>query len=256
MNHTVYVNKTIVKYVNKTVPVYINRTVYVYVPSNASGSVDPMNDSALCFGKMVVLNNGTAWLAGAIMIPQYVAQVLAPYEGFGNNATAVLCPPGTPAVVANGTTWCYPGIDISVGWPPSQNNDMDYAAEVINGTYMFTAALPLREVNGYYMTAFLYILGGTYNSKNGMEVFQNGVWTYVNSLLIAYFTYTPNGTITMTGPCSIGVLGPFTPSEAEQQLLPLPLWQWYRMIAGVNSTNYTFVHEVDLLWQLLSSSSS
>lgn len=68
VNHTVYVNQTVVKYVyvNETVPVYVNRTVYVYVPSNASfGGVPIYNDTGgVCHLYSLVLPNGTIWTLG------------------------------------------------------------------------------------------------------------------------------------------------------------------------------------------------
>ncbi len=66
VNHTVYVNQTVVKYVyvNKTVPVYINRTVYVYVPSNASFGIPILNNTGTCGLYSLVLPNGTIWTLG------------------------------------------------------------------------------------------------------------------------------------------------------------------------------------------------
>ena len=59
VNHTVYVNRTVVKYVyvNQTVPVYINRTVYVPV------YVNPL-DTGTCNIYTLVLTNGSLWTLG------------------------------------------------------------------------------------------------------------------------------------------------------------------------------------------------
>jgi hypothetical protein len=69
VNHTVYVNQTIVKYmyVNKTVPVYINRTVYVTIGSNMSYFE---SYAGYCSGRLVILPNNTAWIVWFWLAPK------------------------------------------------------------------------------------------------------------------------------------------------------------------------------------------
>ena len=91
VNHTVYVNRTIVKYVNVTVPVYINRTVIKYVPMPVNQTtfvVSPSNQSLMLFwwnvtgyimgsgwvwGRVVVLPNGTGWFIAVWVVPDSIA---------------------------------------------------------------------------------------------------------------------------------------------------------------------------------------
>ena len=65
VNHTVYINKTIIKYVyvNQTVPVYINKTIYVTVP-NSTSSIPPMFNMGTCHLYSLVFSNGTVWTLG------------------------------------------------------------------------------------------------------------------------------------------------------------------------------------------------
>mgnify|MGYP001770658228 CR=1 FL=1 len=87
VNHTVYVNRTIVKYVyvNQTVPVpiYINRTIYVPVPSNMSG-IPSMLDMGTCHLYSLVFSNGTVWTLG-YWIPTPWA-----WELYGPNSTLII----------------------------------------------------------------------------------------------------------------------------------------------------------------------
>ena len=94
VNHTVYVNRTIVEYVNQTVPVYINRTIikYVTVPVNQSVFVvSPGSQQAMEFwwnvtgylmgtgwiwGRIVVLPNGTGWFIAVWVVPDSIASEL------------------------------------------------------------------------------------------------------------------------------------------------------------------------------------
>jgi len=77
VNHTVYVNQTVVKYVyvNETVPIYINRTVYVPVPVNGSAAFSSdlqalANLTGFCSGRIVVLPNDTAWFVVFWLVPK------------------------------------------------------------------------------------------------------------------------------------------------------------------------------------------
>jgi hypothetical protein len=64
VNHTVYVNQTVVKYINQTVPVYINRTVYVPISSYFEFY------AGYCSGRLVILPNGTVWIAWFWLAPK------------------------------------------------------------------------------------------------------------------------------------------------------------------------------------------
>ena len=61
VNHTVYVNRTIIEYVNQTVPIYINRTVYVPMPVNETVS---QSSFGTCHIYSLVFSNGTIWTLG------------------------------------------------------------------------------------------------------------------------------------------------------------------------------------------------
>jgi hypothetical protein len=87
INHTVYVNQTVVKYVyvNRTVPVYVNRTVYVPVGSNMSYFE---SYAGYCSGRLVFLPNGTEWIVWFWLAPKaYLDSNPAIYRYYFNNAT-------------------------------------------------------------------------------------------------------------------------------------------------------------------------
>ena len=91
VNHTVYVNRTIIEYVNQTVPVYINRIV---APVNGSfvvvgnGSLSLLESvTGRCAGDLVVLPNGTTWFVYIWLVPRnyLLSNPLlypTPYNGF------------------------------------------------------------------------------------------------------------------------------------------------------------------------------
>ncbi|WP_054854556.1 hypothetical protein [Vulcanisaeta distributa] len=233
VNHTVYVNQTVVRYVNQTIVKYVNQTVPVYV----SVPVNPMDDLAICYAKMVVLNNGTAWVVGGVVvIPQKAAQAAAQADGFGgDNATAALCPPGSSVYVVKNFTACVPWIGITTQLPPpTKSSSLLAALEYGNGKYFYDAITHLNPLNGQYIAAFLYVLNVTYyNPQNNTFTLRNGVELRGgNATYALYFYYAPNGKITLTGPCDLAIVGPLTPSQAEEVMLPYPVSQWAAEAGG------------------------
>ncbi|WP_054849919.1 hypothetical protein [Vulcanisaeta sp. JCM 14467] len=119
VNHTVYVNRTIVEYVNQTVPVYINRTVIKYVPvpvNQTTFVVSPSNQSVMSlwwnvtgyilgtgwvWGRVVVLPNGTGWFIAVWVVPDSIA----------NELELTMCGAGCAA------NWTTPyGVEYERGW--------------------------------------------------------------------------------------------------------------------------------------------
>ncbi len=262
INHTVYVNQTVVKYVyvNKTVPVYINRTVYVYV-NNASNPLyaEVMNyippgilnnltlptllmtieNASFCYAKVIVLNNGTAWSAAVLGLGSGYAKYL---QNLCVNSTYTY----------NGIEYCYTYFNVGGVWA---NGTFDITNEYvqINGTPIFLmleATVLSPTYDGYHISNLFDI--DRVNVSNGYVYFNDWAVPPLNSTVLAkyYFGNTP---YMISGPCLINITGPLPLSTAEQQLLPLPpLWQWFRYVAGSgNVTNYTYGFEVDYLWQLV-----
>ncbi|ADY01231.1 hypothetical protein VMUT_1024 [Vulcanisaeta moutnovskia 768-28] len=83
INHTVYVNQTIVvtKYINQTVPVYINRTVTVYVNKTVYVPIGnaPLGDvlgTGTCHLYSLIFSNGTIWTLGYWLPPNQLWSVV------------------------------------------------------------------------------------------------------------------------------------------------------------------------------------
>jgi len=97
VNHTVYVNQTVVKYVyvNETVPIYINRTVYVPVPVNGSAAFSSdlqalANLTGFCSGRIVVLPNDTAWFVVFWLVPKEYLETPYMASLMSSNRTYIL----------------------------------------------------------------------------------------------------------------------------------------------------------------------
>ncbi len=268
VNHTVvkYVNQTIVKYVyvNQTVPVYVNKTVYVYV-NNVSNPlyaavmryVPPgiinnltlptllaslnLANASFCYAKVVVLNNGTAWSAAVL--------------GLGGSGYAKYlqneCVNST--YTENGVEYCFTYFNVGGVWGGVGTFDTSNEYVQINGTptfLMFVTTVLSQTYDGYYMSALFAI--DSVNISGGKVFFGN--WAVpLNSTVLANY-YFGNSPYTISGSCLVNVVGPMSPSIAEEQLLPLPLWQWFRYVAGFgNVTNYTYGYDVNETWQEISS---
>jgi len=175
VNRTIYVNQTVVRYINQTVPVYINRTVYVPISSYFESY------AGYCSGRLVILPNGTAWIAWFW---------LAPKAYFESNPTLYWYYfQYAPPLYYNSTTHYAQFV------PPVMGAEF-LSPQGLNLEYNPTCYVNNATINDYYVLACGDTGGGGPISFFGDKIVMNstGMWEVVSELPIAvYFTVSTAG---------------------------------------------------------------